>query len=59
MPKELDQDAGELTATQKVKRAALYRLFGELIDDMYGDTQRYAGGDESGVHGAAPVRESP
>jgi long-chain acyl-CoA synthetase len=59
MPKELDQDAGELTATQKVKRAALHRLFGELIDDMYGDTERCAGGGESGVHGPAPVRGAP
>ena len=34
-PKQLDDDAGELTATQKVKRAAIEDQFGELIDGMY------------------------
>ena len=35
IPKELDHEDGELTATQKVKRAAIAELFGELVDDMY------------------------
>ncbi|MEU4769199.1 AMP-binding protein [Actinosynnema sp. NPDC023794] len=35
LPKELDHEDGELTATQKVKRSALANVFGELVDDMY------------------------
>src|SRR5712691_7961207 len=36
LPKELGHEDGELTATQKVKRASLAERFGDLIDDMYG-----------------------
>jgi long-chain acyl-CoA synthetase len=36
LPKELDHEDGELTATQKVKRTAVARLFDELITQMYG-----------------------
>jgi len=35
LPKELDPEDGELTATQKVKRAALERQFSDLIEAMY------------------------
>jgi long-chain acyl-CoA synthetase len=35
LPKELDHEDGELTATQKVKRAALVETFGDLVDSMY------------------------
>lgn len=35
LPKVLDQDDGEVTATQKVKRRAISELFAELIEDMY------------------------
>ncbi|WP_367137336.1 long-chain fatty acid--CoA ligase [Saccharothrix sp. HUAS TT1] len=35
LPKELDHEDGELTATQKVKRSALAKVFGELVDEMY------------------------
>jgi long-chain acyl-CoA synthetase len=35
IPKELDHEDGELTATQKVKRAAIAGAFGDLIDDLY------------------------
>ena len=35
LPKELDHETGELTATQKVKRRSLAAAFRELIDDMY------------------------
>jgi long-chain acyl-CoA synthetase len=35
IPKELDHEDGELTATQKLKRAAMSEMFGELIEDMY------------------------
>jgi long-chain acyl-CoA synthetase len=35
LPKELDPEEGELTATQKVKRKALETQFGELIQSMY------------------------
>jgi long-chain acyl-CoA synthetase len=33
--KELDEDDGELTATQKVKRSAIERRFNQLIEGMY------------------------
>lgn len=36
LPKELDHEDGELTATQKVKRSAVGATFGELVDSMYG-----------------------
>ncbi len=36
IPKELDHEDGELTATQKLKRAAMSDMFGDLITDMYG-----------------------
>jgi long-chain acyl-CoA synthetase len=35
LPKELDHEDGELTATQKVKRSAIATLFAELVDGMY------------------------
>jgi long-chain acyl-CoA synthetase len=35
LPKELDHHDGELTATQKVKRAAITELFGDLVADLY------------------------
>jgi long-chain acyl-CoA synthetase len=35
LPKELDHEEGELTATQKVKRAAIAQEFGPLIEAMY------------------------
>ena len=35
IPKELDHEDGELTATQKLKRSAMDEMFGELIEDMY------------------------
>ncbi|MFV1961279.1 MAG: long-chain fatty acid--CoA ligase [Acidimicrobiia bacterium] len=36
IPKELDHEDGELTATQKLKRAAIDSMFGDLIEGMYG-----------------------
>lgn len=36
LPKELDQQDGEVTATQKVKRAAIATEFAAEIDQMYG-----------------------
>jgi long-chain acyl-CoA synthetase len=36
LPKELDHEDGELTATQKVKRRAIESQFGGLIESMYG-----------------------
>ncbi len=36
LPKELDHEEGELTATQKVKRTSISDQFGALIDAMYG-----------------------
>jgi long-chain acyl-CoA synthetase len=35
LPKELDHEDGELTATQKVKRPAVERAFADLIDSLY------------------------
>ena len=35
IPKELDHEDGELTATQKLKRNAMSEMFGDLIEDMY------------------------
>src|SRR5690606_7251626 len=35
LPKELDHEDGELTATQKVKRAAIEKLFADLVADLY------------------------
>ena len=35
LPKELDHEDGELTATQKVKRAALVGMFSDLVESMY------------------------
>ncbi len=37
LPKELDEEDGEVTATQKVKRVAIAREFAELIASMYED----------------------
>jgi long-chain acyl-CoA synthetase len=50
IPKELDHEDGELTATQKVKRAAISSMFDYLIEDMYANSTAYAGGDLSEVH---------
>jgi long-chain acyl-CoA synthetase len=36
LPKELDHDEGELTATQKVKRTAVIDQFSGLVEKMYG-----------------------
>ena len=35
LPKELDHEDGELTATQKVKRSAISRMFEDAVQDMY------------------------
>ncbi len=35
IPKELDHEDGELTATQKVKRSAMMEIFGDLVESMY------------------------
>ena len=36
IPKELDHEEGELTATQKIKRRVLTDQFSEIIEEMYG-----------------------
>ena len=36
LPKELDHEDGEVTATQKLKRSAMAEMFGDLVEDMYG-----------------------
>jgi long-chain acyl-CoA synthetase len=50
IPKELDHEDGELTATQKVKRSSLNAMFGHLIEDMYANRTEHAGGDLVDVH---------
>ena len=35
IPKELDHEDGELTATQKIKRKAMEARFGDLVAEMY------------------------
>ena len=35
LPKELDHEDGELTATQKLKRNAMIDTFGELVESLY------------------------
>ncbi|MEX0835494.1 MAG: AMP-dependent synthetase/ligase, partial [Nitriliruptor sp.] len=50
IPKELDHEDGELTATQKVKRSSLVDAFAPLVDDMYGNRTDHAGGDQTAVH---------
>jgi long-chain acyl-CoA synthetase len=36
LPKELDHEDGELTATQKLKRSSMEDAFGDLVEAMYG-----------------------
>lgn len=43
--KELDHEDGELTATQKLKRASFAATVPHLIEDMYGGTEEFAGAD--------------
>ena len=35
IPKELDHEDGELTATQKLKRGAMQEMFGDLVESLY------------------------
>ncbi len=35
IPKELDHEDGELTATQKLKRSSMIDMFGDLVESMY------------------------
>ena len=35
IPKELDHEDGELTATQKLKRRAMEDMFRDLVESMY------------------------
>ncbi len=45
LPKELDHEDGEMTATQKVKRSALFDIFSELVEGMYQGPPHGAGAD--------------
>ena len=40
LPKELDHEDGELTATQKVKRSAVSEMFQDTVTDMYAGAGR-------------------
>jgi len=35
LPKELDHEDGELTATQKLKRSSMMDMFGDIVESMY------------------------
>ncbi|MDJ0768186.1 MAG: AMP-binding protein [Ilumatobacter sp.] len=35
LPKELDHEDGELTATQKLKRSSMLEAYGDLVESMY------------------------
>jgi long-chain acyl-CoA synthetase len=35
IPQELDPEAGETTPTRKIKRALMYKMFGNLVEEMY------------------------
>jgi long-chain acyl-CoA synthetase len=59
IPKELDHEDGELTATQKVKRSSLNDMFGHLIEDMYANRTEHAGGDLVDVHLSRSFLEAP
>ena len=43
--KQLDHEDGELTATQKLKRAAFADTVPQLVEDMYAGSTEYAGAD--------------
>ena len=45
LPKELDHEDGELTATQKVKRSTMQDMFRDHVEAMYGGEPVGAGGD--------------
>jgi long-chain acyl-CoA synthetase len=45
IPKELDHEDGELTATQKVKRSSIEGMFSDLIESMYGGADAGGGRD--------------
>jgi len=45
IPKELDHEDGELTATQKVKRSSIEGMFSDLIESMYGGADAGVGRD--------------
>lgn len=40
MPKELDPEEGDTTATRKIKRKTMYKLFHNLIEEMYMDEEK-------------------
>ncbi|MDP9820904.1 AMP-dependent synthetase/ligase [Nocardioides massiliensis] len=48
LPKELDHEDGELTATQKVKRSAVDKAFHHLVAEMYGEQPAAAGASGGG-----------
>ncbi len=55
LPKELDHEDGEMTATQKVKRSSLYEIFDDLVEGMYGGPAHGVGADGRDYVNANPV----
>jgi len=37
IPVELDPEQGETTPTRKIKRELMYRMFSDLVEEMYRD----------------------
>ncbi|MFY1692596.1 AMP-dependent synthetase/ligase [Plantactinospora sp. WMMB782] len=59
LPKELDHDDGELTATQKVRRAAVADRFADLIDELYTGAARPTGSTQPGSTQPGPATSRP
>lgn len=47
IPLELDPEQGETTPTRKIKRSLMYEMFEDLVESMYGGSQRRQSTDDS------------
>jgi long-chain acyl-CoA synthetase len=46
LPKELDPEAGDTTPTRKIKRDLMYRMFEDLVEEMYLSNETEALGEQ-------------